>query len=143
MTVDDATRLVTQAQAALDGVRFTSYWLDSLDIVDAEPALQQNEQCDLLVVGGGFCGLWAALQAREQNPARSVILIEAKSVANGASGRPAAIMSTSVMHGIDNTERLFPNDVAELERLGRENMDGFHATLARYEHQLLEAANDG
>ena len=133
MTIDDATRLVTQAQAALDGVRFTSYWLDSLDVVDAEPALQQNEQCDLLVVGGGFCGLWAALQAREQNPARSVILIEAKSVANGASGRPAAIMSTSVMHGIDNTERLFPDDVAELERLGRENMDGFHQTLQRYD----------
>ena len=133
MTADDRPRLLTQAQAALDGVRFTSYWLDSLDAIEDEPALQQNDQCDLLVVGGGFCGLWAALQAREQNPARSVILIEAKSVANGASGRPAAIMSTSVMHGIDNTERLFPHDVAELERLGRENMDGFQQTLQRYE----------
>ena len=61
-----------------------------------------------------------------------MVLIEAKSVANGASGRPAAIMSTSVMHGIDNTERIFPDDVAELERLGRENMDAFQATLERY-----------
>jgi glycine/D-amino acid oxidase-like deaminating enzyme len=42
-------------------------------------------------------------------------------------------MSTSVMHGIDNTERIFPADVAELERLGRENMDAFRATLERYD----------
>jgi len=61
-----------------------------------------------------------------------VILIEARCIANGASGRPAAIMSTSVMHGIDNTERMFPGEVAELERLGRENMDGFCATIERY-----------
>ena len=121
-----------RALAALAQTRFTSYWLDSLEPVADEPSLQQPEQCDLLVVGGGFCGLWAALQAREQNPERSVILIEAKSVANGASGRPAAIMSTSVMHGINNTERIFADDVAELERLGRENMDAFHETLERY-----------
>jgi len=130
MTDDNAATI--KAQQALADTRFTTYWLDSLEAVDDEAALQQNNQCDLLVVGGGFCGLWTALQAREQNPQRSVVLIEAKSVANGASGRPAAIMSTSVMHGIDNTERIFPNDVAELERLGRENMDGFRETLERY-----------
>jgi len=129
MTDDDTT---IKAQQALADARFTTYWLDSLASVDDEAPLQQDIQCDLLVVGGGFCGLWAALQAREQNPERRVVLIEAKSVANGASGRPAAIMSTSVMHGIDNTERIFPDDVAELERLGRENMDGFRDTLERY-----------
>ncbi|MBT8438013.1 MAG: FAD-binding oxidoreductase, partial [Gammaproteobacteria bacterium] len=103
-----------------------------LDPAVDEAALEQDTSCDLLVVGGGFCGLWAAIQAKEQDPGRDVVLIEAKSVANGASGRPAAIMSTSVMHGIDNTERIFPNDVAELEQLGRENMDGFQQTVERY-----------
>jgi len=129
---DDTDEQIAKAQAALAGTRFTTYWLDSLAAVDDEPPLQHNDQCDLLVVGGGFCGLWAALQAREQDPERNVVLIEAHSVANGASGRPAAIMSTSVMHGIDNTERIFPADVAELERLGRENMDAFSETLERY-----------
>ena len=129
---DAADEQVAKAEAALADTRFTTYWLDSLDVVDDESALQEDTQCDLLVVGGGFCGLWAALQAREQDPDRSVVLIEAHSVANGASGRPAAIMSTSVMHCIDNTERIFPDDVAELERLGRENMDGFRETVERY-----------
>jgi glycine/D-amino acid oxidase-like deaminating enzyme len=122
-----------RSSRALSKTRFTSFWLDSLPPLADEPAMQQSQQCDLLVVGGGFCGLWAALQAREQNPERNVVLIEAKSVANGASGRPAAIMSTSVMHGIDNTERIFPDDVAELERVGRDNMDAFHDTLRRYQ----------
>lgn len=117
---------------ALSATRFTTFWLDSLDPVTDAPALQQDARCDLLIVGGGFCGLWASIQAKEQNPERDVVLIEAKSVANGASGRPAAIMSTSVMHGIGNTERIFPNDVFELEKLGRENMDGFEQTLERY-----------
>jgi glycine/D-amino acid oxidase-like deaminating enzyme len=123
---------VQQALNALSDTRFTTYWLDSLDPVADEAALDQDTSCDLLIVGGGFCGLWAAIQAKEQNPDRDVVLIEAKSVANGASGRPAAIMSTSVMHGIDNTERIFPYDVAELEQLGRENMDGFLQTVERY-----------
>ena len=126
------TDSTAQALSALTNTRFTTYWLDSLDPVADEAALEQDTNCDLLIVGGGFCGLWTAIQAREQDPERDVVLIEAKSVANGASGRPAAIMSTSVMHGIDNTERIFPDDVAELERLGRENMDGFQATVERY-----------
>lgn len=121
-----------QALAAMADTRFTTYWLDSLEPVSDEASLSQDTQCDLLIVGGGFCGLWAALQAKEQDAGRDVVLIEAKRVANGASGRPAAIMSTSVMHGIDNTERIFPDDVAELEQLGRENMDGFQQTLEKY-----------
>ncbi|MDH3759350.1 MAG: FAD-binding oxidoreductase [Gammaproteobacteria bacterium] len=122
-----------QALQALANTRFTTYWLDSLDAVDDEAALDRDTNCDLLVVGGGFCGLWSAIQAKEQNPNRDVVLIEARSVANGASGRPAAIMSTSVMHGIDNTERIFPDDVRELERLGQENMDAFKQTVERYQ----------
>lgn len=121
------------ALQALDSTRFTTYWLDSLGVAEVEPSLQASLACDLLIVGGGFCGLWAAIQAKEQQADRDVILIEAQSIGNGASGRPAAIMSTSVMHGIDNTERMFPNEIAELEDLGRENMDGFKDAIERYQ----------
>ncbi len=127
------TDTAQQALRALANTRFTTYWLDSLEAVEDQPRLAQDISCDLLVVGGGFCGMWAATQAKEQNPDRDVVVIEAKSIANGASGRPAAIMSTSVMHGIDNTERIFPEDVAELERLGQENMDGFREFVKRHD----------
>lgn len=122
-----------QALRALDSTRFVTYWLDSLGPASCEPSLLENVSCDLLVVGGGFCGLWGAILAKEKDPDRDVILIEGKSIANGASGRPAAIMSTSVMHGIDNTERMFPGEVAELERLGSENMDAIQQTIEKYD----------
>ncbi len=120
------------AKQALNNTTFDTYWLDSLEAVEDMPGLDQKIACDLLVVGGGFCGLWAAIQAKEKSPTRDIVLIEARSIANGASGRPAAIMSTSVMHGIHNTERMFPGEVEELEDLGRENMDGFRATIEKY-----------
>jgi len=126
------SNIETVALQALADTTFDTYWLDSLGSVTSQPALELDIECDLLVVGGGFCGLWGAIQAKEQQPHRNVVLIEAHSIANGASGRPAAIMSTSVMHGIDNTERMFPDEVEELEKLGRENMDGFRAAVERY-----------
>ena len=121
------------ALRALNATRYTTYWLDSLGPANIEPSMLQDCDCDLLVVGGGFCGLWGAIQAKEQHPERDVVLIEAHGIANGASGRPAAIMSTSVMHGIDNTERMFPAEVEQLEQLGRENMDGFRQAIDRYQ----------
>ena len=121
------------ALAALESTRYTTFWLDSLPRVQSEPALSNDTETDLLIVGGGFCGLWGAILAKEEQSDRDVILIEAKEIANGASGRPGAILSTSVMHGIDNTERMFPDDVAALEEFGRENLDAFRQTLERYD----------
>lgn len=121
------------ALKALESTRFTTYWLDSLGPAVNEPPLSNDISTDLLIVGGGFCGLWSAILAKEENPDRDVALIEAKSIANGASGRPGAILSTSVMHGIDNTERTFPNEVAALEELGKKNLDAFKATLEKYD----------
>ena len=62
-----------KALNALADTRFTTFWLDSLETVSDEPALEQSLSCDLLIVGGGFCGLWTAIQAKEQNPDRSVV----------------------------------------------------------------------
>ncbi|MBY4679103.1 NAD(P)/FAD-dependent oxidoreductase [Marinobacterium arenosum] len=121
-----------QAKKALLKTKFFPYWLDNEAAPAPEPALKGSISCDLLIVGAGFTGLWAAIHAKEQNPNRDVVLIEAQCIAIGASGRPAAILSTSVMHGLDNAQRFFPEDMDELERLGKENMDGFKDTIARY-----------
>lgn len=108
------------------------FWLDDASRPDTLPPLTENIDTDLLIVGGGFTGLWAAVQAKENDPGRDVVLIEAQSVAAGASGRPGAIVSTSIMHGLSNAKRIFPNDLEALEELGRENMVGFRDSLERY-----------
>ncbi|MEM1129578.1 MAG: FAD-dependent oxidoreductase [Pseudomonadota bacterium] len=121
------------AATALKEATFFPLWLDN----DAAPTLNAHlighTSTDLLIIGGGFTGLWAAIQAKEADPDRDVMLIEAEMVAYGASGRPGGVVSTSIMHGLHNAERLFPNDIAELERLGQENLRGFLDTLKRHE----------
>ncbi|WGL15319.1 FAD-dependent oxidoreductase [Microbulbifer bruguierae] len=127
---DEQTRV--DALEALQKTTFFPYWLDIPQRPRDEPALQRPLECDLLIVGGGFTGLWAAVQAKEADPQRDIVLIEANSIAIGASGRPAAILSTSVMHGLANAQRLFPEDMETLEQLGKENLDGFRETIERY-----------
>lgn len=115
--------------AALKNTKFTPYWLDSSDCPETEKTLIDHIKTDLLIVGSGFTGLWAAVQAKEQNPERDVVVIEANTAAIGASGRPGAILSPSLMHGVENTHRLYEPEMAELERLGQENMDQYRRRL--------------
>ncbi len=121
------------AQRALKEVTLFPFWLDNEAAPKAEQHLIGKTECDLLVVGGGFTGLWAAIQAKEQTPGRDVVLIEAGKVAYGASGRPGGILSTSIMHGLSNAIAIFPKDLEVLERLGHENAEAFLATLERYD----------
>ena len=120
-------------KSALRDVKLFPYWLDSEAAPPVEQHLIGKTDCDVLVVGGGFTGLWGAVQAKQQNPGRDVVLIEQGKVAYGASGRPGGIYSTSVMHGLSNAIAIFPKDLDELERLGQENAEGFRQTLEQFE----------
>lgn len=119
----------TMASNALADVKMEPFWLDRPDRPEMLPPLTAPRRADLMVVGGGFTGLWAAIQARQARPGHTVVLIEKSSVASGASGRPGGVVSTSVMHGLSNAARIFPKDIAALEVLGQENMRGFMRTI--------------
>ncbi|MBU3030456.1 NAD(P)/FAD-dependent oxidoreductase [Paracoccus marinaquae] len=122
----------TRAELALNDTTFFPFWLDRQDAPAPAAALVGATRADLLVVGGGYTGLWAAIQAKEADPARDVVLIEADRIAHGASGRPGGIVSTSVMHGLSNAQRIFPGDLEALEALGHDNMAGFQSTIERH-----------
>jgi glycine/D-amino acid oxidase-like deaminating enzyme len=120
-------------ERALSDVTLFPLWLDNPAAPTPERPLIGRSEADLVIVGGGFTGLWAAVQAKEADPGRDVVLIEAGKVAHGASGRPGGIVSTSIMHGLSNAQRIFPGDLEELERLGHDNAKGFADTLARHD----------
>ncbi len=121
-----------QAAAALVDVRHLPYWLDG-PAPDPCPALAGRTTADLAVVGGGYTGLWTALLAKEADPGRDVVLLEARTAGWAASGRNGGFCSASLTHGLRNGLDRFPAEMATLERLGRENLDGVEAAVAEYD----------
>ncbi|WP_033287619.1 NAD(P)/FAD-dependent oxidoreductase [Amycolatopsis jejuensis] len=96
------------------------------------PALGGEVHCDLVVIGGGYCGLWTALLAKERDPGRDVVLLEAHEVGWAASGRNGGFCGASLTHGFGNGLARWPDELAELERLGMRNLDEIEETIARY-----------
>ncbi|NRA09288.1 MAG: FAD-dependent oxidoreductase [Myxococcales bacterium] len=117
---------------ALEGSTFKPLWLDQPARPARLPALAGSASCELLIVGGGFTGLWAALQAKERRPDLDIILVEGTEVGDGASGRNGGFLSSSLAHGAHNTDFHFPGEQDTLYDLGRQNMGEFMASLERY-----------
>ncbi|MEU5878246.1 FAD-dependent oxidoreductase [Spirillospora sp. NPDC047279] len=120
------------ALTALAEAEPTTYWLQDTDRPEAAAALVGRVTCDLAVVGGGYTGLWAALRAKERDPSLDVVVLEADRVGAAASGRNGGFCAASLTHGLGNGMERWPDEMAELERLGRENLRAIGETLTRY-----------
>jgi len=109
------------------------YWLDA-DPLEPEPhaTLIGETTTDLCIVGAGYTGLWTALLAKEKNPERHVIIIEQLETGAGASGRNGGFCSYSLTHGFMNGYSRFKDEMAIIERLGRENLEAIEATIKKY-----------
>ncbi|WP_405631920.1 NAD(P)/FAD-dependent oxidoreductase [Streptomyces sp. NBC_01174] len=120
------------AARSLSDARPLAYWLDDPGKPGALPALTRDEHCDLVVVGGGYSGLWTALIAKERDPGRDVVLIEGHEVGWAASGRNGGFCAASLTHGLANGLERWPDEIGKLEELGARNLDGIEAAVARY-----------
>ena len=120
-------------QDALKDAKLQPVWHDSAIMPTPLPALKQDLTCELLIVGGGFTGLWAALQLKERQPDVDIVLIEQTFVGDGASGRCGGFLSTSLAHGETNTEAHFPGEAERLTELGQQNLKEYIETLTRYD----------
>ena len=108
-------------------------WLDQPTRPIAAPALDGPTTADLVVVGGGFTGLWTALCAVEADPGRAVVVLEADETAAGATGRNGGFCDASLTHGLENGVAHWPDEIADLVRLGDENLDDIVATIDRHD----------
>src|SRR5688500_6034868 len=108
------------------------YWYDDVDEPESNPTLVRTEACDLCIVGGGYTGLWTAIIAKERDPSRDVVLIDAFSVGSGASGRNGGFLESTLTHGVANGMARFPDELAALEHFGLENLDAIEAAVQRY-----------
>lgn len=107
-------------------------WFDDPRRPAARPALEGSAEVDVLVVGGGYTGLWSAIRAAQERPEATVMLLEADRVGGAASGRNGGFVSSSLTHGLANGLRHWPGEIEVLERLGRENLDGMQRDLETF-----------
>ena len=116
--------------ASLDGSRLKPFWLDDLGTRTSYPRHTGTTSVDLAIVGGGYTGLWTALQAKERDPSLKVTVLEGQTVGWAASGRNGGFCESTLTHGEVNGQNRFADELEQLDRLGRQNLDEIEATVA-------------
>jgi glycine/D-amino acid oxidase-like deaminating enzyme len=119
---------VQAADGAIAGARPAVFWSDREAVPVREP-LAETEDADLLIIGAGLTGLWAAVQAIEDHPERSVVVLEGERVAFGASGRNGGFCVASITHGIPNGMARWPDEMDTINSMGRENFAAIIDTI--------------
>jgi len=72
----------------------SNLWTDSNGERPCAPELDQNAEADLVIIGGGFTGCAAALQAAEAGA--RVVLLEAERIGHGGSGRNVGLVNAGL-----------------------------------------------
>jgi glycine/D-amino acid oxidase-like deaminating enzyme len=65
----------------------TPWWQEEAPPDEELPPLADDIDAEVAIVGGGFTGLWTALELKRASPATRVVLLEAARCGDGASGR--------------------------------------------------------
>jgi len=75
------------------------------------PPLARDRDCDVAIVGGGYTGLWTALQLKERRPELEVVLLEQDICGGGPSGRNGGFVN-AWWDELDALEDLFDAEPA-------------------------------
>jgi glycine/D-amino acid oxidase-like deaminating enzyme len=89
------------------------YWLHEAGPRAPTQQLSGEASADVVIVGGGYAGLWTAWAIHEQAPDARVVVLEARACGEGPSGRNAGFVN-SFWHRLGHLAEQF-GDAAALE----------------------------
>ena len=70
------------------------WWLQEAPPDPEEPPLERSATADVAIVGGGYTGLWTALELKARDSSLDVLLLEAQFCGHGPSGRNGGFLET-------------------------------------------------
>ena len=71
------------------------WWIrEAGGVPPAQPALAEALRADVVVIGGGYTGMWTAWEILEREPEARVVLLEADRCGSGPSGRNGGFLSS-------------------------------------------------
>ena len=80
-------------------------WINDLPKRENTNKISKNENCDFLIVGGGYTGLSAARQLSKINSNYKIIIIDAQLAGEGASGRNSGYLVDTTLNDSYNFRR--------------------------------------
>jgi glycine/D-amino acid oxidase-like deaminating enzyme len=119
-----------------------SFWLGRTPY-EPHPRLDGSSSADIVIVGGGFTGLWSAIFLKDADPALDIALLEQKVIGYGASGRNAGFALTMVERNIAQLVRRVGPERARAQHLALVETLAQIEAFARSEGIDAEIANTG
>ena len=108
-----------------------SYYAASTNHQLQLPRLEDEQTADVCIIGGGFTGLNTAIELAERG--LSVVLLEARRIGWGASGRNGGQLIRGVGHDVEQFAPVIGADgVDELKRMGFEAVEIVRQRIERY-----------
>src|SRR6056297_279156 len=87
-------------------------WLESAEPRGATDTIDGRSSADVVIVGGGFTGLWTAHHLIRRDPGLEVVVIDAHRVGDGASGRNGGFAMTLLDFSLHRFARNWGDDAA-------------------------------
>jgi glycine/D-amino acid oxidase-like deaminating enzyme len=100
------------------------WWIQEAGgVPPAQPSLAEALRADVVVIGGGYTGMWTAWEVLEREPGARVVLLEADRCGTGPSGRNGGFLSSMWLYRTNMVEQYG-------ERRARELCEASEETLA-------------